>query len=209
MFRNGHSDRYIDTCHLQESYSAPVVYYRNHTGNPLPSFQTLGGHWIHSKAIVSLILKKFEEKNLITLISFKGKHGSIIYLNYYLSVIFDISDVMIDKVGSNMPAKKNQGYHIPEDDSRFHVTYKFLRQYSDATYSLKEVVRQMESQFRLKYGTSVDDFLDSIYVAGAELTCSDIAERAKSIDRNNKMLELLDSSADLLRNNHKHGEQYY
>ncbi len=108
-----------------------------------------------------------------------------------------------------MPAKKNQDYRIPEDDPRFHDTYKFLRRYRDATYSLKVVVRQMESQFRLQYGTSVDDFLDSIYVVGVELTGSDIAERAKSIDRNNKMLKLLDSSVDLLRNNHKHGEQYY
>ena len=108
-----------------------------------------------------------------------------------------------------MPAKKNQSYRIPEDDPRFHDTYKFLRRYRDATYSLKVVVRQMESQFRLQYGTSVDDFLDSIYAAGVELTGSDIAERAKSIDRSNKMLKLLDSSVDLLRNNHKHGEQYY
>ena len=57
----------------------------------------------------------------------------------------------------------------PEEDPRFHDTYKFLRRYRDATYSLKVVVHQMETQFRLKYGTSVDEFLDSIYAAGADL----------------------------------------
>jgi len=82
---------------VQGSYSAPVVYYRNNTGNPLTSFQSLGDRWSLSKATVSRILKKFEEQNLITLLSFKGKHGTMIYLNYYLSVMFDISDVMIDK----------------------------------------------------------------------------------------------------------------
>ena len=61
----------------------------------------------------------------------------------------------------------------------------------------------------MEYGTSVDDFLDSVYAAGIELSGTDIAERAKSIERSNKMLKLLDSSVDLLRNNHKHGEQYY
>lgn len=79
---------------VQGSYSGPVVYYRNNTGNPLTSFQALGERWGHSKTTVSRILKKFEENNLITLISFKGKHGSMIYLNYYLSVMFDLSDVM-------------------------------------------------------------------------------------------------------------------
>lgn len=97
----------------------------------------------------------------------------------------------------------------PEEDPRFHDTYKFLRRYRDATYSLKVVVHQMETQFLLKYGTSVDEFLDSIYAAGADLSGDDIEERAKSIERSNRMLKMLDSAVDLLRTNHKHGEQYY
>lgn len=98
---------------------------------------------------------------------------------------------------------------VPEEDPRFHDTYKFLRRYRDATYSLKVVVHQLEAQFQLEYGTSIDDFLDSIYAAGVDLSGTDIAERAKSIERSNKMLKLLDSSVDLLRSSHKHGEQYY
>ena len=108
-----------------------------------------------------------------------------------------------------MSKKDKASYADPEMDPRFHDTYKFLHRYRDAKYSLMVVVRQMESQFRMEYGTSVDDFLDSIYAAGAELAGGDIEQRAKSIDRSNKMLKLLDSSVDLLRNNHKHGEQYY
>lgn len=100
-------------------------------------------------------------------------------------------------------------YLNPEEDPRFHDTYKFLRRYRDATYSLKVVVHQMETQFRMNYGTSVDEFLDSIYAAGADLSGADIEERAKSIERSNRMLKMLDSSVDLLRANHKHGEQYY
>ena len=103
----------------------------------------------------------------------------------------------------------NKSYLNPEEDPRFHDTYKFLRRYRDATYSLKVVVHQMEKQFRLKYGTSVDEFLDSIYAAGADLSGDDIEERAKSIERSNRMLKMLDSSVDLLRTNHKYGEQYY
>ncbi len=100
-------------------------------------------------------------------------------------------------------------YLNPAEDPRFHDTYKFLHRYRDASYSLKVVVHQMETQFRMNYGTSVDEFLDSIYAAGAALSGDDIEERAKSIERSNRMLKLLDSSVDLLRNNHKYGEQYY
>ena len=105
--------------------------------------------------------------------------------------------------------RNKQGYLNPEENPRFHDTYKFLKRYRDATYSLKVVVHQMETQFRMKYGTSVDEFLDSIYSAGANLSGDDIEERAKSIERSNRMLKMLDSSVDLLRSNHKHGEQYY
>ena len=79
------------------SDSGPIVYYRDNTGNPLTSFNELGERWSLSKASVSRLLKKLEEKEYITLISFTGKHGSVIYLNNYLSVMFNISDVMIDK----------------------------------------------------------------------------------------------------------------
>lgn len=108
-----------------------------------------------------------------------------------------------------MAQKGGKNCADPEIDPRFHDTYKFLYRYRDAKYSLMVVVRQMETQFRMEYGTSIDDFLDSVYEAGAELSGSDIEQRAKSIERSNKMLKLLDSSVDLLRNNHKHGEQYY
>ena len=114
--------------------------------------------------------------------------------------------------GNNTKIKEDwnkQEYLNPEEDPRFHDTYKFLCRYRDATYSLKVVVHQIEKQFRLKYGTSVDEFLDSIYAAGADLSGDDIEERAKSIERSNRMLKMLDSSVDLLRSNHKHGEQYY
>lgn len=107
-----------------------------------------------------------------------------------------------------MPRTKKN--HIAQnEDPRFHNTYQFLKHYRDATYSLKVVVHQLETQFQIDYGTSIDHFLDSIYAAGADLNGSDIEERAKSIARSNKMLKLLDSAVDLLRSNHKYGEQYY
>ena len=107
-----------------------------------------------------------------------------------------------------MPRTKKN--HIAQnEDPRFHNTYQFLKHYRDATYSLKVVVHQLETQFQIDYGTSIDHFLDSIYAAGADLNGSDTEERAKSIERSNKMLKLLDSAVDLLRSNHKYGEQYY
>ena len=64
-----------------------------------------------------------------------------------------------------MSKRKGQEFPTPEENPRFHDTYQFLRRYRDATYSLKVVVHQMENQFKVQYGSSIDEFLDSIYAA--------------------------------------------
>ena len=91
----------------------PVVYIRNNTGIPRISYKTLADRWGQSKASVSRQLKKLESKELITLVSFTGKYGSVIYLNSYLSVMFSISDVMIDK--EEIAMKMQLPIHIPEE----------------------------------------------------------------------------------------------
>ena len=60
-----------------------------------------------------------------------------------------------------MPKRKGQEFPTPEENPRFHDTYQFLRRYRDATYSLKVVVHQMENHFKVQYGSSIDEFLDS------------------------------------------------
>ena len=80
---------------------------------PLTSFQTLGERWGHSKPTVSRLLKKLEKMNLITLVSFRGNHGSMIYLNNYLSIMFNISDVLIDK--EEIAMKMKLPIYIPKE----------------------------------------------------------------------------------------------
>ena len=90
-----------------------------------------------------------------------------------------------------------------------HDTWKLLSRYRDVTWSLELSVQQMKKSFEIEYGTSIDEFLDSVYLAGAELTGTNIEYQAKCIERSNKMLKLVDSSIDLLRNKHKNGETFY
>ena len=98
---------------MQGSDAGPVVYFRNQTGNPLFNYQELARRWKQSKSSVSRLLKKLEDTDMITLISYSGKHGSMVYLRNYLSVMFNISDVMIDK--EEIAMKMQLPIHITED----------------------------------------------------------------------------------------------
>ena len=98
---------------VQGSELGPVVYFRNATGNPLTNFSDLALRWGISKATVSRILNKLQDKEYLSLVSFTGRYGSVIYLCSYLSTMFNISDVMIDKEEISMTFQVP--VHIPED----------------------------------------------------------------------------------------------
>lgn len=82
---------------VQGSEVGPVVYLRNGTGSPLVNYSELAGRWGISKATVGRILKKLVDMDYISLMTFPGRTGSVIYLKNYLSTMFQISDVLIDK----------------------------------------------------------------------------------------------------------------
>ena len=82
---------------VQGSELGPVVYLRNGTGSPIVNYSELAARWGISKATVGRVLKKLTELEYISLMTFPGKTGSVIYLQNYLSTMFQISDVLIDK----------------------------------------------------------------------------------------------------------------
>ena len=64
---------------------------------PLVAYTELAVRWGVSRATVGRVLKKLAALDYISLMSFPGRHGSVVYLKNYLSTMFEISDVMVDK----------------------------------------------------------------------------------------------------------------
>lgn len=91
----------------------------------------------------------------------------------------------------------------------YHDTLKLLKKYRDVVWALELSIQQVRKRFSIEYGSSIDDFLESVYLAGADLTGSNLEHHAKCIEKSNQMLKLLDSSIELLRTKHKYGEMYY
>ena len=104
--------------------------------------------------------------------------------------------------------KKNEMIDITENPL-YHNTWKLLKKYRDVVWSLELSVQQVRNRFEIEYGSSIEEFLDSIYLAGADLSGSDIEHHAECIERSHQMLKLLDTAIDLLRNKHKNGESFY
>ena len=91
----------------------------------------------------------------------------------------------------------------------YHDTWMLLRKYRDVVWSLELSVQQVRRRFQIEVGASIEDFLDSIYLAGVDFEDTGIQEHARSIERSYKMLKLMENAVNLLRNKHKYGEAYY
>ena len=103
---------------------------------------------------------------------------------------------------------KKQPEQMPEDQ-RFHDTYLLLKKYRDVVWGLELSVQQVKRRIQMEVGSSIEDFLESIYLAGVDFSDNGIEEQARSIEKSYQMLKLLEVSVNIMRNKHKHGEMYY
>lgn len=99
--------------------------------------------------------------------------------------------------------------HGISENPMYHDTWTLLKKYRDVVWSLELSVQKVRRQFQIEYGSSIEEFLESIYLAGVDFADSGIEEHAQSIERSHKMLKLVETSVELLRRKHKHGEDYY
>jgi hypothetical protein len=96
-----------------------------------------------------------------------------------------------------------------EVNTLYHDTWRLLRKYRDVVWSLELSVQRVRNKFEIEYGSSIEDFLDSFYLAGADLAGSRLEHHAKCIEQSHQMIRLLDAAVELLRKKHKNGEAYY
>lgn len=113
-------DLWINTVYndgqVQGSDVGPVAYFRNGTGSPLVGYAELAERWGVSKATVGRILKKLADMDYISLLTFPGRCGSAIYLQSYLSTMFQVSDVLVDK--DEVAMALNIRLTLTEDDAQ-------------------------------------------------------------------------------------------
>ena len=103
----------------------------------------------------------------------------------------------------------NKNHLNMKEQPEYHNTYLLLKKYRDVVWSLELSVQKVKNKFRIEMGSSIEDFLDSAYIAGVDFADSGLIEHTKNIEQSNQMLKLIESAIDLLRSKHKNGETYY
>lgn len=83
---------------------------------------------------------------------------------------------------------KKQKEQLPENP-KFHDTWLLLRKYRDVVWGLELSVQQVKRRFQMEFGSSIEDFLESIYIAGVDFSDNGIQEQARSIEKSYQMLK--------------------
>ena len=91
------------------------------------------------------------------------------------------------------------------DDMIYKNTEMLLKRYRDVVWSIEVSKLHLNTN----NNTKLDEFLELSYAAGADLTNTMIAEQEKTIEKNKKMLSLIDKGLELVRKKQKYGEEYY
>ena len=64
--------------------------------------------------------------------------------------------------------KKDDGTTQRLENPLYHDTWLLLKKYRDVVWSLELSVQQVRRQFQIEFGSSIEDFLESIYLAGVD-----------------------------------------
>ena len=100
--------------------------------------------------------------------------------------------------------KKNE-----REEYLYHNTKLLLEKYRDVVWSIEASVAQVNTNFEIEFECRIDEFLDMCYAAGADLTGTNLEEQMRTVERNRKMLKIIEKSLDIIHQRHKFGELYY
>ena len=91
----------------------------------------------------------------------------------------------------------------------YHNTELLLKKYRDVVWSIEVSAMQAEVNFEFETGCKMTEFLDMSYAAGADLMNTKIEEQVRTMERNRRMLQLIDRAVEIIRRKHQKGEMMY
>lgn len=105
---------------------------------------------------------------------------------------------------------------MPEDTKKsdyeqylYHNTEKLLKCYREVVWSIEVSMVQAKISFEIEADSKLEEFLGMTYAAGMDLSGTDIEEQVRSMERNKKMLQIIDETANIIRKKQVDGETYY
>lgn len=108
-----------------------------------------------------------------------------------------------------MKENKKENGKMSREEYLYHNTELLLKKYRDVVWSIEVAAIQNQVSLELEMDCNLDSFLEMSYASGADLSGVRIQEQMRIMERNKKMLKIIDAAVDILRRRQVDGEAYY
>ncbi len=99
--------------------------------------------------------------------------------------------------------------HMAKEEYLYHNTEVLLKKYRDVIWSIEVSAIQAQIGFELEMDCKLEEFLEMSYVAGADLSGTQLQEQMRTVERNKNMLKIIEMAVKVLKENPKLGKEYY
>lgn len=108
-----------------------------------------------------------------------------------------------------MKEKNADNKKMTREEYLYHNTEVLLKKYRDVVWSIEVSAIQAQISFELEMDCRLEEFLEMSYAAGADLSGTKIQEQMRTLERNKKMLKIIESAVNILRKKQVDGEEFY
>ena len=104
---------------------------------------------------------------------------------------------------------KKETEKMSREEFLYHNTEVLLKKYRDVVWSIEVSAIQAQISFELEMDCKLEEFLEMSYAAGADLSGTNIQEQMRTLERNKKMLKIIESAVNALKTSCNLGDAYY
>ena len=91
----------------------------------------------------------------------------------------------------------------------YHNTEILLKKYREVVFSIEVAVAQAEYDFESEIGCKLDEYLEMSHATAADFSGTRIVEQMRTMERNKKMLLIIDRAVKIIKDRIVDGEEYY
>ena len=108
-----------------------------------------------------------------------------------------------------MRGKKDKREFTKREEFLYHNTELLLKKYREVVFSIEVAAAQAEYDFESEMCCKLDEYLEMSHATAANFEGTKIVEQMRIMERNKKMLSIIDKAINIIKDRVTDGEEYY
>ena len=126
-----------------------------------------------------------------------------------MRIVFEKSKAIFLFKNKGDISMKQNNEKTKREEYLYHNTEILLKRYREVVWSIEVSAAQAKMNLELELDCGLDELLKFSQTAGIDLSGTNIQEQLRTVERNRKMIKIIDQSAEMLKTRYGDGELYY